>query len=66
MIERLDVWKTGGRRARVLVGWFADGVDGNDEYDVCACDARENETQMVFAKKKLNEYYCAVQTPNFS
>lgn len=31
---------------------LANPVDENDEYDVCACDARENETQMLFAEKK--------------
>ena len=28
MIVRLDVWRAGGQRARVLAGWFADRVDG--------------------------------------
>lgn len=36
---------------------LANPVDENDEYDVCACDARENETQMLFAEKKMNDYY---------
>lgn len=37
---------------------LANPVDENDEYDVCACDARENETQMLFAEKKNERLLC--------